>query len=217
VARTGTNISAVAEFNVSVVLDAIRRRPGGIARGDLVALTALSGMTVSNVCRRLVDAGLVTESVLPAAGRGKPPKIVRLDPDGGFAIGVHIDPAVVTYVVVDLAGQVRDHVSTHTPTVQHPARVVGEMVVTIEKLLDESGVDRSKLLGIGVAAPGPINATTGVVLNPPMLPNWHRVGLRGSLSVAMDLPVLLEKDTTAAVVAELWFAAPEASRDFAFV
>jgi len=127
-------------------------RGGALLRGDLVALTALSGMTVSNVCRRLVDAGLVTESVLPAAGRGKPPKIVRLDPDGGFAIGVHIDPAVVTYVVVDLAGQVRDHVSTHTPTVQHPARVVGEMVVTIEKLLDESGVDRSKLLGIGVAA-----------------------------------------------------------------
>ena len=174
-------------------------------------------MTVSNVCRRLVEAELVTESVMPAVGRGKPPKILHLNPGGGFAIGVHIDPAVVTYVVVDLAGRVRDHTSTHTPTVQDPAKVVGEMAGTIETLLDASRVDRSKILGIGIASPGPINAATGVVLNPPMLPNWHRVDLRSSLSAAMGLPVLLEKDAAAAVVAELWFAEPDGIRDFAFV
>lgn len=217
VARTGTNLWAVAEFNVSVVLDAIRRRPVGIARSELATLTGLSGMTVSNVCRRLVEGELVTETVMPAVGRGKPPKILRLNPGGGFAVGVHIDPAVVTYVLVDLAGVVRHHVRTQTPTVRNPAKVVGEMAATIDSLLAEGAVDRTKILGIGIASPGPINADTGVVLNPPMLPDWHTVHLRNDLSAATGLPVLLEKDVTAAVVAELWFAEPEGSRDFLFV
>jgi predicted NBD/HSP70 family sugar kinase len=62
-----------------------------------------------------------------------------------------------------------------------------------------------------------VNVDEGVVLNPPMMPNWHRVALRRSLAGATGLPVLLEKDTTAAVVAELWFAGPGTSRDFAFM
>ncbi len=216
-ARTGTNLEAVAEFNVSVVLDAVRRRPAGVARSELITLTGLSGMTVSNVCRRLVEDGLATETVLPATGRGKPPKILRLNPDGGFAVGVHIDPAVVTYVVVDLAGAVRHHLRTRTPTVRDPAKVVGEMASAVDDLLAQSSVDRTRVLGIGIAAPGPIDAAAGVVINPPMLPDWHTVHLREALSAATGMPVLLEKDATAAVVAELWFAEPEGSRDFVFV
>ncbi|MFG1924996.1 ROK family protein [Cryptosporangium sp. NPDC048952] len=216
-AQTGTNLVAVAEFNVSVVLDAIRRHPTGVARGELAALTGLSGMTVSNVSRRLVEDGLVTETVMPASGRGKPPKILRLIPSGGFAVGVHIDPAVVTYVIVDLAGEVRDHIRTETPVVQDPGRVVGAMARTIEELIVSSGVERSKVLGVGIASPGPINAETGVVLNPPMLPDWHRVTLRDSLSAALRLPVVLEKDSTAAAIAERWFAGHDGARDFIFV
>jgi predicted NBD/HSP70 family sugar kinase len=214
---TGANLGALAEFNVAVVLDAIRRRPQGVARTDLSALTALSGMTVSNVCRRLVDAGLVTEQAAPAQGRGKPPKILSLNPDGGFAVGVHIDPAVVTYVLIDLAGRVRVREHTATPTVQDPAKVVGEMTAKINELLVTADVDPTRVLGIGVASPGPIDPVRGVVLNPPMLPGWHRVELRTSLAASTGLPVLLEKDATAAVVSELWFSEPDERRDFAFV
>ena len=41
--RTGTNLPAVGEYNQTVVLDAIRRRPEGITRSELATLTALAG------------------------------------------------------------------------------------------------------------------------------------------------------------------------------
>jgi predicted NBD/HSP70 family sugar kinase len=214
---TGVNLGALAEFNVAVVLDAIRRQPSGVARTEISTLTALSGMTVSNVCRRLVEAGLVTEEAAPARGRGKPPKIITLNPDGGFAVGVHIDPAVVTYALIDLSGRVRERIRTATPTVQDAEKVVREMTTMIDALLLTAGVDRAKVLGIGVASPGPIDPETGVVLNPPMLPGWHRVELRTALNLATGLPVLIEKDATAAVVSELWLSEPGERRDFAFL
>jgi predicted NBD/HSP70 family sugar kinase len=116
-----------------------------------------------------------------------------------------------------LSGTVRDHSRTGTPTAGDPSAVITEMADAIEALIAGSAVDRSRILGIGIASPGPINVEDGVVLNPPMMPNWHRVALRRSLSEATGLPVLLEKDATAAVVAELWFAEPGSSRDFAFM
>ena len=69
---TGTNLPAVGEYNQAVVLDAIRRRPEGITRSELAGLTALSGMTVTKVCRRLLDAGLVEEHGTRMGGPGKP-------------------------------------------------------------------------------------------------------------------------------------------------
>jgi predicted NBD/HSP70 family sugar kinase len=200
-----------------VVLDAIRRRPEGITRSELAGLTALSGMTVTKVCRRLLDAGLVEEHGTRIAGPGKPAAVLKLNPSGGFAVGVHIDPAAVTYVLVDLSGSVRDHARTGTPTAGEPRAVISEMAAAIEQLIDRSLVDRSRILGIGIASPGPVDVEDGVVLNPPMMPNWHLVPLRRALGEATGLPVLLEKDTTAAVVAELWFAQPGSSRDFAFM
>lgn len=214
---TGTNLPAVGEYNQAVVLDAIRRRPEGITRSELAGLTALSGMTVTKVCRRLLDAGLVEEHGTRIAGPGKPAAVLKLNPSGGFAVGVHIDPAAVTYVLVDLSGSVRDHARTGTPTAGEPRAVISEMAAAIEQLIDRSLVDRSRILGIGIASPGPVDVEDGVVLNPPMMPNWHLVPLRRALGEATGLPVLLEKDTTAAVVAELWFAQPGSSRDFAFM
>jgi predicted NBD/HSP70 family sugar kinase len=215
--RTGTNLPAVGEYNQTVVLDAIRRRPEGITRSELAGLTALSGMTVTKVCRRLLDAGLVDEHGTRASGPGKPAAIVKLNPSGGFAVGVHIDPAAVTYVLVDLSGTVRDHSRSGTPAAGDPSAVIDEMASAIEALIAGSAVDRSRILGIGIASPGPVDVAEGVLLNPPMMPNWHRVALRRALAEATGLPVLLEKDTTAAVVAELWFAGPDSSRDFAFM
>ncbi|MFF2525040.1 ROK family transcriptional regulator [Streptomyces liangshanensis] len=214
---TGVNLGALAEFNVAVVLDAIRRHPSGVTRTGISELTALSGMTVSNVCRRLVEAGLVIEEAAPARGRGKPPKILTLNRDGGFAVGVHIDPAVITYALIDLSGRVRERIRTATPTVQDAERVVREMAAMLDALLLTAEIDRGRVLGLGVASPGPIDPRTGVVLNPPMLPGWHRVELRSALHLATGLPVLIEKDATAAVVSELWFSEPGERRNFAFL
>jgi len=213
----GTNLPAVGEYNQTVVLDAIRRRPEGSTRSEIAALTALSAMTVTKVCRRLLDAGLIEEHGMRTGGPGKPAAVVKLNPSGGFAVGVHIDPAAVSYVLVDLSGAIRDHSRTGPPTAGDATVVIAEMATAIDALIAGSAVDRSRVLGVGIASPGPVTVDDGVLLNPPMMPNWHRVALRSSLAEATGLPVLLEKDTTATVIAELWYASPGTRRDFAFM
>jgi predicted NBD/HSP70 family sugar kinase len=59
-------------------------------------------------------------------------------------------------------------------------------------------------MGAGIAAPGPVDVSSGTVLNPPLLAGWENVQVRDALAEKLGMPVLLEKDVTAAAVAELW-------------
>lgn len=214
--RRGTNVHALGGFNQTVILDAIRRARDGVSRVEIAEQTGLSAQTVSNVSRRLLDAGIIVESGQQIKGVGKPRTILQLEPSGCYAIGVHIDPAVITYVMLDLDGGVVARASTRTPSDVLPDRVVAGMSASIESLIEVSGVQRERVLGVGIAAPGPVDLDRGVVLDPPLLEGWHVVALRDALAEATGLLVLLEKDVTAAAVAELWMSASHERDDFMF-
>lgn len=215
--RRGANLPSIGGFNRTVVLDAVRRSPDGLSRVELASRTGLSAQTVSNVTRFLIEAGMIAESGTIVSGRGKPRTILRLEAGSRYAVGVHVDPAVVTYVLLDLAGTVVASSTTSTPTADDPSEVVRTIATAVDELVTAAEIDVDAVLGVGIASPGPIDVDAGVVLDPPFLPRWRDVPLRDALAEATGYPVLLEKDVTAAVVGEMFLAGESSARNFAFV
>ncbi|WP_022900822.1 ROK family transcriptional regulator [Humibacter albus] len=202
--RAGTNLPAVGGYNQAVVLDAVRRSVDGVSRVEVAASTGLSAQTVTNVVRRLIDDGLVAEAGTRAGGVGKPRTIVKLQPRGRLALGVHLDPSVITVVLLDLAGSVVADRAIPTPPSATAPKTLQRIVKVASALVSSVGVDSSRIMGVGIAAPGPVDVEAGVVLDPPLLPGWRNVPVRDELARRLGMPVLLEKDVTAAAVAELW-------------
>ncbi|PZE35131.1 ROK family transcriptional regulator [Curtobacterium sp. MCSS17_006] len=215
--RRGANLPSIGGFNRTVVLDAVRRSPDGLSRVELAARTGLSAQTVSNVTRFLIEAGMIAESGTIVSGRGKPRTILRLEPGSRYAVGVHVDPAVVTYVLLDLAGTVVAASTTSTPTADDPSQVVRTIASAVDGLVADAGVAVESVLGVGIASPGPIDVEAGIVVDPPFLPRWRDVPLRDAVAEATGYPVLLEKDVTAAAVGEMFLAGESSARNFAFV
>ena len=193
----------MGDFNQSVILEAIRRSGDGFSRIELVDATGLSAQTVTNITRRLLSEGLIEEAGRTINGPGKPRTTLRMIPRSRLSLGVHLDPALTTVVLLDLSGAVIARSVRRTPA-NDPMQVIRAMVDAIEDLIERSGVDRETIAGVGVAAPGPLDAERGTVIDPPKLHQWHRVPLRTALADAVGLPVVLEKDTTAAAFAEIW-------------
>ena len=202
--RRGSNLPRVGDYNQVVVLEAIRSHPEGLSRVELAGLTGLSAQTVSNICRRLLDTGLVVEAGKQGGGPGKPRTLLRLDAQGRYAIGVHLDPAAVTVVVLDLLGRVVARSGHPLRPGAGPGQVLADVARDVDALVEASGVDRERVVGLGVAAPGPVDAAAGAVVHPPNLPGWDRVAVRDLLATATGLPVVLDKDVVAAAVAEVW-------------
>ncbi|NEE01021.1 ROK family transcriptional regulator [Phytoactinopolyspora halotolerans] len=200
--RRGSNQLRLADFNQAVVLDVLRRSPGA-SRADLQRASGLSPQTISNITRRLIDDGLIRESTPSGSTRGRPSIPLVIDRDGAFSVGVHIDPARLTMVLLDLEGEVRHQRQQRTPQATNPPQVTALIADSVDALIADAGVDRERVLGLGIAAPGPLDVQAGVILDPPQLPNWRNVKLRSDLHHATGLPVLLDKDVTAAATAEL--------------
>ncbi len=216
--RRGSNLPAVGTYNQTLVLDLIRRSPDGISRIELAARTGLSAQTLSNVSRRLVAEGWVREGEPIVSGPGKPRTPLRLDPAARFAVGIHLDPAVDTLVIVDLAGDVIAHADQSPRQAGASLDVVADLAAGVDALLTRAGIDRARVLGIGVAAPGPLDTERGVLFEPPLLdPAWHKVALADRLRAATGLSTTIEKDVVAAMLGELWTDADGLLDDAIFV
>ncbi len=215
--RRGTNLPKMGDYNQAVILDSIRRAEEGLSRVELAASAGLAAQTVSNICRRLLDSELIVEAGKEASGPGKPRTMLRLNPRGMYAVGIHIDPALTSYALLDAVGTVLVSVHESTDLAADPAEVVAAMGARVRRIIEESGVDEHRIAGVGVATPGPVDAASGTVVDPPHMPGWTRVPLRDILQQTTGLPVVVDKDVTASAVAEVWAGSANSARDFVFV
>lgn len=213
---TGTNLLWLGDFNQSLVLDEIRRAEN-ISRVELAERTALTPQTVSNIVRRLLESGLVLEAGRRSSRGGKRATMLRLNAGAYYAVGLHIDPARTTLVVTDMRGRVIARSRRRTPVVHGPARVINALVRAVRLLVERSGVPAERVLGIGVATPGPIDSGGGFVVEPPNLPGWHSVPLREALESGTGLPVIIDNDATAATIGERWSGGVHRAGDMAFI
>lgn len=217
VRRRGTNLPRMGDFNLSVILDAIRRSPEGLSRVELAGIVGLAAQTVSNICRRLLNQNLIVEAGKYGTGPGKPRTILKVNPAGMFAVGVHLDPTETSYALLDLTGNVVAHLRHDTDSSLCPDDAIEHIAREVKSLIIEHKIDPAKVAGVGVAAPGPIDVESGVIVQPPHLPNWGRVELRQKLAKASSFPVILDKDVGAAAVAEIWSGGQSGAGSYAFI
>ena len=67
--------------------------------------------------------------------------------------------------------------------------------------------------GLGVSIGGPLNTKKGIVLSPPHLPGWDGVPLKELLEEETGLPVSVEHDAVACLLAEYYWGGARGCRD----
>ncbi|WDV51978.1 ROK family protein [Streptomyces coeruleorubidus] len=106
-AGAGANLLAMRSHNAALVLDLLRTAGSdGISRLELAERTGLTPQAVSKITARLREDGLAAEAGRRASTGGKPRTVLRLVPEAGHAVGVHLDRDEVRAVLVDLRGTV---------------------------------------------------------------------------------------------------------------
>ncbi len=213
--QQGTNLPKVGSYNRSVVLETIQASDG-ISRVRIAAVTGLTAQTVSVIVRRLLEEGLVVEDGSAPSRGGKRPTILRVSAEAGYAVGVHFDPKALSCVLADLAG--RPVARLHLPVRPgaRPDGVVRQMARAARRILREAGVPDGKVLGVGLACPGPLDED-GVMVSPPRLAHWDRVPIRALLREYTGFPVTVDNDATAAAIGERWAGIARSTPSFAYL
>ncbi|MFE0804843.1 ROK family protein [Streptomyces sp. NPDC058812] len=204
----GANLLALRSHNTALVLDLLRTAGAeGISRLELAERTGLTPQAVSKITARLREDGLAAEAGRRASTGGKPRTVLRLVPEAGHALGVHLDRDELRAVLVDLDGAVvgerrspLDLGAGAADVVEAVARAARELVA--DTLAPPGGVLAAAptLLGLGVALPGPLDHVRGVLHRVTGFPEWDGFPLRDALARRLGVPVVVDKDTNAAAL-----------------
>ncbi|MER7777244.1 ROK family transcriptional regulator [Streptomyces sp. NPDC096191] len=204
----GANLLALRSHNTALVLDLLRGAgPEGISRLELAERTGLTPQAVSKITARLRDRGLAAEAGRRASTGGKPRTVLRLVPEAGHAVGVHLDRDELRAVLVDLDGTVvgerrapLDLGAGAADVVEAVAGAARELTEDTLRPPDGTLAAAPTLLGLGVALPGPLDHVRGVLHRVTGFPEWDGFPLRDALERRLGVPVVVDKDTNAAAL-----------------
>jgi glucokinase len=131
-------------------------------------------------------------------------------PHGGFVIGVDIGGTKIAAGLVDGAGNIRHHTRTPMVACAGPASGMAAVVSAIDSVSTKTHAafgTQDSIRGAGICCPGPLDPTTGIVINPPNLPCWRNFPLAAEISQIYRIPVKVDNDANAAALAEaIWGA-----------
>jgi len=84
-----------------------------------------------------------------------------------------------------------------------PDKALERLGEVLEVLIEQSGVARASLWGVGLGVPGPVEFSTGRSISPPIMPGWHNYPIRQHLVQRFGLPVWVDNDVNLMALGEL--------------
>jgi len=202
--------SHLRQSNLAAVMRTIHYS-SQISRSELASQLDLNRSTVLDLLAELEQRGLVTQTMGDRDGAvGRPSMMV--EPSGkvlSFAVSPRMD--ALTVAVMGMGGKVvekfRQPMRRGT-TIDEMAVITGRVIAKFRSSLP---VD-SLLTGIGVAIPGQVQISKGIVRAAPSL-GWDEVPFAAMLADITGLPVWLDNDASVSCVAELRFGVGRGSQN----
>lgn len=199
---TGTNQEAVRRHNLGTLLRHVHDS-GEVSRAELTGQMGLNRSTIAGLVTELDNLSLI-EHTSPATGprgAGRPSAGVRIREDGPYVVAVDLGVDRAEVARVGLGGRIWVRAAAAIPE-EPEAWQIGATVAGLIRHVVASSAD-APLLGIGVAVPGLVRRSDGLIRHAPNL-NWHDVSF-GSIVLAalsLDVPIALGNDADLGALAE---------------
>lgn len=184
------------EHNRTLVLSTIFDHDS-ISRAEIARITSLTRTTVSDIVSELIAEGLVDEIGLGTSLGGKNPILLSLVEDSRYMIGIDLAHSEFLGAVFNLRGKIRSMTS------QSVCKCSGnESLDAIYAMIDQlMETSLQPIVGIGVATPGLVNTSEGVIVNAVNL-DWQNLPLASLIEERYHLPAYVLNDSQAAAMGE---------------
>ena len=206
--------SGTRPHNLSLILRLVHE-DGAQSRAALTERTGLNRSTIADLVAELVRRGLVDERVPDVPGRvGRPSPVVTASARVvAIAVNPEVDAIEIAAVGLDRSILVRERLPNET--VPTPAVVVATIAERIAAWR-EGALAGARIAAVGVAAPGLVRTSDGVVRNAPHL-GWADVPLAELIGAATSSAAFVDNDATLGAIAEHRYGAGRGIDDVVYL
>jgi predicted NBD/HSP70 family sugar kinase/biotin operon repressor len=218
-AEVAGGLRSLRERNSLRVVDLLRSH-GTASRADIARWTGLSRSTVSSLVADLQESGLVVEQPgqqeRRAAG-GRPPVLLALEPTAGVALGVDFGHTHLRVAIADLSSRIMAERHQELDVDRAATEALDRAAELICEVIAEAGVDRDRVVAVGMGLPGPVDSVTGVVGSSVILPGWAGLTPADELERRVGLHVEVDNDANLGALAEVSFGAARGASDVIYL
>lgn len=172
---------------------------------DLVKKLAKSTPSITKIINRLLEEKIIVECGFAESTGGRRPLQFAINPALNFYIlTISADQHFSTFTLTDLNQQkvieLRD-----VPLELKSSNSSNLLLDEIESILEKSGIDRDKIIGIGLSIPGFVNSELGVNESYPHNHPLYRI--KDSIEEKYQISTVIENDSRCIAIAEKEFGA----------
>lgn len=191
----------IKKKNLNLVLQIIKTKKT-ISRADIVKMTNMSPTSISRIVGNLIDLGLVRETETFSSGVGRKAILLEINLKSIMTIGVYINKDIIKVGIVDFGGGIlyEDKVESKIYNLT-PDTTINIVCDLITKVINDSGVDASKIVGIGISLPGLIDFNSGTVVFSTQL-RWNDVKLGENVESKLGIKTVVDNDVKLEALAE---------------
>ncbi|GKX31529.1 hypothetical protein SH1V18_40090 [Vallitalea longa] len=188
---------------------------GPISRTELAKKLGMTKGGISPIVTSLIAEGALQEVGIEQTSAGRKPTLLSLNGNYMNAIVVHWGRPFYEVAVINIRGDIEDSINGNIEKGETLNDVLSNLNKSIEKIVQRNS--RKKIVGIGVAAPGPIDLSTKTILKPPYFNNFSNIKVDEMLGKNLNYPIFLENDADARAIAEKYFGVGKNYSDFVYI
>ena len=188
-----------------------------ISRVEVAQALSLTTPTITGMVNPMLSRGLLREiasSAKEEKSAGRPRVMLEFLPEAYYICGVDVGPYRINYILTDLQGNV---IAT-----RHTGEILDEYQTTLDLLaleiprfLDQTGIPREKILGVGVCLPGLIDGSADKIYTT-FQEGWTEHNFSAELSARLGLPVEVENNVRARAICTDLFDRSVKAEPFAY-
>lgn len=129
-----------------------------------------------------------------------------------WLMGVDLGGTTTKLAIISKYGEIFHKWEIPTDISENGKYITTNIAKTIDEKLEELGMVKSQLLGIGMGAPGPVDGSNGSIYEAINL-GWVDYPLKDLLEVETSLPAVVENDANLAALGEMWKGAGNGAKD----
>ena len=190
------------------------RATGPVSRVKLQKKTALSWGTITSSIKELLHNQIVREIGAVNTGVGRRPVELDMNTERNHIVGLRLGSTKIRAVLLDVKGSVVRKSKEFVDAAANKDIILDQLITAAEKLLQSGGLNIEGIAGIGIAAPGALDAHSGVCLYAPHHPKWKNVSLKRIFEEKFNIPCFVDHVNNCSALGEMWFGGGKGIHNF---
>jgi len=192
---------------------------GEISKAEISRKTGISSPTVIKIVNYFTDNDFLIPVGEGSTALGRKPQMLRFNSEAAFSIGIEFEGDFLKIGLVDLLGQIK-YFKRFTVKPDFNYIVNKKLESYIDMIISESGIERRKILGVGLGVPCVVDSKNQTIDVAPLVKIFEKTNyssMLATLSKKINLPVIIENDVNSAAIGEYVHRKLDKDQDMVFI